>query len=446
MITDSFMKFIFPNSLPKDLNGLSIIGIFILGAIISIAFNILLSRLIGGSGYGNFKVAEAFFYFGGLIAMMGGAAAAPKFLKDQLMSDLSNGCWHYIKFYSLIALVVSLILMFIVFIGHNYHVSTFDNANYHPILIATVIIPVYAISNLLCGVLHSANKLKLAFWPWFFGYASLNLVICYLYFIIFGTLTDTIAIFLVLTVATILIISNLFSIRNLHLMPIRKSVKILLPKSWLAVSVPMMIAACLQYLMQKLDIFMIEFLAGETAVGDYAASLSINNMFYCIQLGLTAIFAPKIARAALDGIQSNKHLVLQGAKLCMLVTLPFIIIFTFWGDYLLSLYHHDTEFSYKSLLILMVGYVITAIFSVAIVWLQYNGNARAIMGLLVMGVSMNIMLNRFLIPIFDIEGAAFATTASMLSFAFGVAVLIQRKLSIINIKKSIFGTENSQLT
>ena len=67
------------------------IFIFILGACTSIFFNIYLSRNIGPSSYGNFKVAEAFFYFGGIIAIMGGASAALKFLLSQLKSSQDNG-------------------------------------------------------------------------------------------------------------------------------------------------------------------------------------------------------------------------------------------------------------------------------------------------------------------------------------------------------------------
>ena len=101
------------------------ISIFILGGFISICFNIYLSRTTGPSSYGDFKVAEAFFNFGGIIAVMGGASAAPKFLFSQIKNYQDNGSWHYVRFYSYLSFLVTLLLGLIVFIGHKYHVSTF---------------------------------------------------------------------------------------------------------------------------------------------------------------------------------------------------------------------------------------------------------------------------------------------------------------------------------
>ncbi|MBM7074284.1 polysaccharide biosynthesis C-terminal domain-containing protein [Shewanella sp. 202IG2-18] len=417
-------------------NSLATISIFILGGFTSICFNIYLSRTVGPSSYGNFKVAEAFFYFGGIIAIMGGASAAPKFLLSQVKNTQTNGSWHYVRFYSYLSLAVTLALGILVFIGHEYHISTFDGANYHPILIAVIIIPICAISNLLSSVLQSAEKLEFAFLPWAFGYTALSLLLCYIYNTYFGVLNELSAIRLSILVVCCLTVFSIFYINKFKLMPIKKAPSYLKPKTWLAISVPMMIATSLQYLMQKLDIFMIEYLADEIAVGHYAAAQSIDNVFYYIQLALIAIFSPKIAKSLSEPKEQQIKLITVAFKLCLLCCTPFAFLVVYFGHDLLMTYQHNTHLAYNSLIILLFGYILTALLSAGVVWLQYNGKSKVTMYLLLASTVINAVLNWLLIPILNIEGAAIATCIAMAVCIFGFCFFIQKELNYFNLKRA----------
>ncbi len=424
-------------SLAKNQKSIFTISIYILGAFIGICFNIYLSRVLGSSSYGNFKVAEAFFYFSGIIAVMGGASAAPKFLLSQMKNVQQNGAWHYVKFYSYLAFAVTIILAMIVFIGHEYQVSTFDGTNYHPMLFAVVIIPFFAVSVLLSGVLQSAEKLELSTLPWALGYGVLSLVTCISYQTFFGPLDELKAIQLTLLVVCLLTFFNIFFIHKLRLMPIKKAPRFLQPKTWLTISIPMMVASSLQYLMQKLDIFMIELLIDEIAVGHYAAAQSIDSIFYNIQLALIAIYSTKIADCANRPIKRQVKTIIDGLKLSLRVCIPFALLIFFYGHDLLMVFEHDTPLAFNSLIILMFGYIPVTVSTSAIVWLQYNGRAKVIMYLLIVAVLINAGLNWLMIPMINIEGASAATSIAMIFTFIGFAVLLQRELKIFSLSRAV---------
>ena len=429
------MSINFQHAFSQYQKSLATIFIFILGGFASVGFNVYLARTIGPSSYGNFKVAEAFFYFGGIIAIMGGASAAPKFLLSQIKNTQENGSWHYVRFYSYIAIAVTLALGAIVFIGHKAHISTFDGSNYHPMLFSVIIIPICAIANLLSSVLQSAEKLELAFLPWGLGYALLSLIVCFTYDTFFGTLTELSAIKLSILVACFLTFFSIFFIHQYKLMPIKKAPTYLKPKTWLSISVPLMIAASLQYLMQKLDIFMIEYLADEVAVGHYAAAQSIDNIFYNIQLALIAIYSPLVVQSLTKSVDKQIKVIISGFKLCLFICVPFSALVVFYGHDLLMIYQHDSQLAFNSLIILLAGYVLTALFSSTIVWLQYNGKEKAIMYLLMAAITINATLNWVLIPIINIEGAAIATTLSMILTIVGLLICVQKELNLFSAKR-----------
>ncbi len=63
-------------------------------------------------------------------------------------------------------------------------------------------------------------------------------------------------------------------------------------------------------------------------------------------------------------------------------------------------------------------------------WLQYSGAEKSIMILLILSVVTNIFFNWLLIPIFNIEGAAIATSLAMIIAAIGTVTIMKLNLGI----------------
>ena len=89
--------------------------IFIGGYLLLYGMNVVLARMLGPMDYGNFKVAEAFFKLGAIIAIMGGANAVAKFLVDQIKEKDAERIGDFVRFYFVLSLVISVFISFFVF-------------------------------------------------------------------------------------------------------------------------------------------------------------------------------------------------------------------------------------------------------------------------------------------------------------------------------------------
>ncbi|MBE8167998.1 MAG: oligosaccharide flippase family protein [Shewanella sp.] len=321
----------------------TVMMIFISGYFIDFAFNIFLSRHMGSNDYGNFKVAEAFIYLGSIITMMGGASAAPRLLYPHIKNPNKEGVWGYVRFYMFVSTIVSVVLLVLIVIGHYLHISAFNGNSYHPMLLAAIVIPLAGISGLLCGVLHTANRLDLAFIPWGVGYSTLAFLFCFIASLVFGNISSFMAVGIIVAVVISLIVFSSACIHKLSLMPFKKSAEISNRNQWLKVSVPIMVVAGLQMFMRQVDIYMIEFMAGEIAVGHFAAAIVITFVLVVVQLGLIALFSPQIVEALEKGIDGIRELNRKSMVLSLWLVLPLSALLIAFGHQILDLFGHDVE-------------------------------------------------------------------------------------------------------
>ncbi|RYV01564.1 hypothetical protein SOPP22_14375 [Shewanella sp. OPT22] len=419
------------------------IAFIILGSIVTILVNIFYSRQLGSENYGDFKVAEAFFYLSALFVSIGGAAAAPKFLSHQIKSKTSNASWEYVKFFSLLIIFATIVIAAIMAILYFLHVAIFNTSHYHSILIAVLIVPVYSIYCLLSGVLQAANKLNLAVLPYSLGYGLISG--CIFGFIVFfmEEVNDNHVISAVFVTIIGLLIFNFYKLKNLNLIPKHKIALSKAKKDWLQVSIPLMIATGTQYLIQKIDIFMIEILGSEGAVGHFAAAQTISWIFFDLEYGFAYLLAIKIV-AVQDG---SREQILKTLKKCLTLPLycavPFFLIIIAYGHEALSYYGHDTELAYQTLLTLCFSYIVCILSTGTITWLQFNGKQNLTVVLLIIGTLLNGVLNWLFIPVFDIEGAAIATAIAMIFIS--VSMLIAAIMHLNKTKSDAFAVPANEV-
>ncbi|MBE8167803.1 MAG: oligosaccharide flippase family protein [Shewanella sp.] len=393
--------------------------------------------MLGSIDYGDYKVAEAFIRLGSIFVLMGGGKAVARFLPDQIRSRNGEGVWEYFRFYFFIIIFLSSALFVAVYFAHIYHFSVIKNYDYHPILIAALAVPFAATSALLGGILQIAKRLDLAFIPWRVGYPALRLLVCGCYFLLMGSLTDLEAIFITMFIAIIIALYCLKQVFSLSLMPLQRTPNQKTPIKWLRVSTPLMIVLVLQTFTRQIDIYMIELISGEVAVGHFAAAQTTADAITYIQMALFALITPLIVPALNSGTSAMIKLNRKSLLLMLKSVLPTAIIICILGHPILQLFGHDTELAYQSMLTLLIGYSTMAIIGISALWLQYSGKEKLVMMILFASVLINGLLNWFLIPILDIEGAAIATSISLLLAATMLCISLKRHLSIFpwSIKK-----------
>ncbi|CAA0104799.1 Uncharacterised protein [BD1-7 clade bacterium] len=401
--------------------------LFLGGYLINYLFNIFLSQVLGPAQYGNFKVAEAFYFLSCLITMLGGATAAPQLLRNQLNTEDVPGTWEYLRFYGTAAILASIVVGALVMAGHWLHIMIFRGTGYHPLIVATLVVPLAAISNLMIAIFQVIRRLDIAYLPWNVGYPALGLVFCGSYYLITGSLDSFTAVLLICGVTICMIIHSIFYLRRLKLMPFRRKQNFVGPNQWIYTSLPMMGIVSLQMLLRQVDIYMLELLGSETEVGFFAAAQTTAYAITIVKLALTGLLAPVVVLALEEGGDAIQELNYQGFRLTLMFTLPVVMCIIVFGHPILHLFGHNSHTAYFALVILTIGLMFFALTVVAALWLRYCGYSKMIVLILGATVVMNIALNVVLIPRYGIEGAATATTVSLL-FSSGVfTVMLYRR-------------------
>lgn len=405
--------------------------IFIGGYFLLYGMNVVLARILGPMDYGNYKVAEAFFKLGAIIAIMGGANAVSKFLVEQIKQRDAERIGNFVRFYFVLALVVSVLISGFVFWGNEADFKLFDGKGYHPVLLATWIIPILAASSLVCGIFQVSKRLDLAFIAPRIINPILITILCVSYYYFFGSLNGQIAIGVALLVELSILIWLFFKSRSLGLMSFGKPKVQSKPATWLKVSIPLMIVLVMQTMMRQIDIYMIEYMSGEIAVGHFAAAQTIMMATGTARVAVYALLTPMAVNAIKDGYASIAALNWKFMKIMFISVMLIGGLTAVFGHPILALFGHDTELAYRALIYLIFGTILHSILGLPAVWLQYSGHEKTVMTVLVLSIVLNGGLNAILIPIFEIEGAAISTCISLIVSSVILTIKMYTSLKIL---------------
>lgn len=392
-------------------------------------FNLTLARLLDSHEYGDYKVAHAFAVIAviaGVIVLLGGDRAAPKFLSGQLAESDSSGVWDYLWFYFRIALVLSLVIIVLTFIGFLLHLGLPDINGHHPILKASLIVPFLAAGALLSRLLQSAKYLAASNLPWRIGLPLLKLSFAVLIYHLFGVLT--VSELIAIAGFSVLLISIWQWHRSRKLGLISFKLKANKPNAAerLKVSIPMMLVMLVGVAMSQIDLFMLELLHSEEGVGHYAAAALTAHVILIAQVSILGLFIPLIAPSIERGVTSAKRLFWSGQKFITLTVISLAIALMLFGSTLLHFFGSDFLDANLALKFLTMAYLFWALAAFASTWMQYTGNGGLVVIITCSTLLINIIFNVYLIPLYGLDGAAMATTVSMAFAAISIGIAHRR--------------------
>ena len=212
-----------------------------------------------------------------------------------------------------------------------------------------------------------------------------------------------------------------------------------LPLSWRMISAswPLLLASMAVTAYLKIDQVMIKNLLGVEAVGEYAAALRVSEVWYFIPIAFTQALFPAIINAKKKGgliyLQRLQNL------LSMLFWMAFVlaIIVSFFHREITALLYGNRFLNSSTVLLIHIWNGIFVAFGVGSSrWyllenLQILAFWRTFTGLII-----NIVLNWMLIPIYSIQGAAFATliTQASTTLFFDLFNVKTRHLFVLKVK------------
>jgi O-antigen/teichoic acid export membrane protein len=209
-------------------------------------------------------------------------------------------------------------------------------------------------------------------------------------------------------------------------------------RAWITAILPLSLIAGLQAISHNTDILMLGILGMDADVGVYRVALTLSSITIFGLTTVNLVFSPYFARAWSDrdhhGLQ---RLATIGARLSVISTIPVVILFWSIGSWLLTqVYGEQYTGAYSALTILCVGQCVNAFFGSVGNLLTMSGREWVALSGLGISTLVNIILNWLLIPKYGAEGAAMATTASVITWN---AILWVSALILLKVDSSAIG-------
>ena len=200
----------------------------------------------------------------------------------------------------------------------------------------------------------------------------------------------------------------------------------------LSISIPLMFAQSVQFLMAWTDKIMLGNMMSSEQVGIYFTAFKLSMFANVGLMAVNSIAAPKFAEMyGKQDFEGLKKIVHQSTKMIFWATLPLALIFFLFPSFFLGIFGQEFKAGVHAFIFLSCGKLISAFSGSVGNLLQMTGRQVVFMKILFVGAVINIALNYFLIPIFGIEGAALASMISLSVWNLTMVYFVKRDFGFL---------------
>ena len=202
-------------------------------------------------------------------------------------------------------------------------------------------------------------------------------------------------------------------------------------KAWIKSAVPFLFLGSLYAISTRIDILMLGAIQGSDVVGIYNPVNRGAQLLTFIPAAIGRVLAPKIAQAYASGeIKKLKKLMADSAKGILIVSCPVVIVFISLSHWYLSIFGQEFIVGQYALIILCIGQLLKAFTGLPDILLNMTGYESHTAFVAGVGIIINTILNALLIPHWGVEGAATATSISLVLVSVVDVVTVRRKLKL----------------
>ncbi|MBP6335020.1 MAG: flippase [Bacteroidia bacterium] len=392
---------------------------------------ILLARLMGVKGYGEYTVIMTALNFLVVLSLFGLDTGVLRFLPTYIQKSDYASVHGFLRFsyrvITFLAIVCSIgIFAFLLSNAKKYHIG-FSEAIFWSVLLLPFLAFVYQASS----VLRALQRIKTSLLPVYFLF-PLTMSLGWWYYYSDHNKLPVDAAMMINLICTVLVFIYIY--RRVA-RTVNEIVPVVPPKQesrlWLSVSATVLLTSMLNMLLKQSDILFVSYFLGNTAAGTYSAAA---KMAMLVALGLSVIdyvYIPKIAalweNRKLIGLQK---LVRDGSRQILWITIPVALVLIIGGKWLLSLFGPAFTGSYIPLIILIVGQLINAVTGMVGGVLMMTGHQRSFFLFYFLSFLIQVALNYLLIPGVGIIGAAIASATAVIFLNLIGYFYIRRKIKI----------------
>ena len=421
----------------------------LLGFVITILLNKLLTHYLSVSEYGNTSLAIKVFTVATFLLSLGTISTVQRFFSlyyqkkskqltvfiHWLTRFLFKGLLSFIILYSLFVITLLSLHLFDIKKLHTYHI-TVD---------FLWITPLSVIFSILCQFIISYKRILLST---FLCYIAPYLGLCITLFatknVTNYTLTNTVlstnllTVYFILTLTTLLILrkKDLFEILHALTSKIKYNTEeISHIHIWRKTSLFLLLNSCIYKIVSCLDLIIISIILSSTEVGIYSVPLFIVEFFMLISRMIFQGIIPHVSKAHESG--NTQELIKQTVQINrfnFVVTLAIAILFFIFARPILSYFGSHFKEGLKVFYILILSNITYNLARPAVVFLSLNGGEKLLVYTGCFEFLILIPCGILFTYYWGIEGTALATLLSMITKTLSANLFSNRRMKFNALK------------
>jgi O-antigen/teichoic acid export membrane protein len=392
---------------------------------------VLLARWMGAPEYGSYSYILAWASTVALATGLGLPAAALRFIptyEAEGKATLLRGLLRRSTQLTLwLSVAVSAVLTLAVLVLQQF--SVIDQAGL--LLLGSWSVPVLALLKLQTEFLRARGRLMMAYVPMLIIRPFLIAGGALAVVAMTSELTSTDVMALVLATLALVLGARAVGLRRVYGTGFWNTRPEYRTRSWLRTSLPLFMIASFVFILGQADLLMVGMLLDTTSVGLYRVAARTAAFVTLALIAVNTVTAPLIASVhTKEGTRGLQHLVRVSVHLIFWPSLGLTVLLLMFATPLLAFFGPDFTAAQTSLQILALGHLVAAATGPVGYLLNLTGFQDFSARILGVSAVANILLNGLLIPIFGMEGAAFATAATVTGSNVALYILSVRKLGV----------------
>ncbi|MEP4558922.1 flippase [Cobetia amphilecti] len=329
--------------------------------------------------------------------------------------------------------VTSLLVFAIAIISYSFFNDSFEDDFLEPLLLATILIPIIALSNVRGAALRGLGHTIMGQFPESIIRPSCLTLFAGLSFLITDQLTvyDAVKIHIFAAIIGYFVGGWILYINKPSKLSVVKSSRSR-NREWIMSALPLAIISGLQLINNQSDIIMLTLYRSPEEVGVYKVVSSICTLVIFGFMAVQIVLSPKIAILYSNGdVKALNDLIKVGTRTIIIIALPVFFVLVVFGEWILeTTFGSEYVSGYLPLMILSVGRLINAAFGLTTVLLNMTSNEKINMRIVMLSAALNILLNFIFIPLMGMSGAAITTVVTLAIWNISSWFAVKKKLKI----------------
>ncbi len=397
---------------------------------LAIVFNIIIARKFGAEIYGNYILIYSILSIFSVIVTLGIKDGLMYFLPRLNADDNVKDNRNLTTTTLIVSFFLGLLVILIIFLVSNQlSFTVFGSISYSKSFrILSFLIITDALTDLMRASLRGNDEIK----QYALGDILLGLfrILIITIFIIIG-LNENVLFLCYVSASVITLIYYLFVFKQKKLFGKVNKNSINLYKSMLLMFYPGMFTAILLLLQFKIDKIMIGTFLDDSSVGIYNIAITIANLSSFLFVVLNTIMSPLISKMYYENnLEKLSEIYKTTTKWTSSINLLFFALVIILNREFLQVFGTEFQVGAIALLLVTLGQVINSSTGSSSALINMTGRVKINFFLNLIAVIINVSLNIVLIPIYGINGAAFATMVSIIFLNLSSVIYIHSKMKL----------------